>query len=133
LFFEIFEQELNRTIIRGRVFRDDGSFHGSWLAEDATIDPLRGKLTYHYQADAIGNTFINPGIGSFDIDRPASHQAPQRLIGFSSDLFNPHKLMAFEEKVSDATMIESLEALKMAKEIFEKNKGHVEAKPQQKR
>jgi hypothetical protein len=41
--------------------------------------------------------------------------------------------MAFEEKVSDATMIESLEALKMAKEIFEKNKGHVEAKPQQKR
>lgn len=125
-FFEIFEQDLTRTIIRGRVFRDDGSFHGSWIAEDATIDPLRGKLTYHYQADAIGNTFINPGIGSFDIDRPASHQSPVRLTGFSSDLFNPHKLIAFEEKVSEKTMIESIEALNLAKQIYEKNKGHVE-------
>lgn len=130
LFFEIFEQDLNRTIIRGRVFRDDGSFHGSWIAEDATIDPLRGKLTYHYHTDAIGNTFINPGIGSFDIDRPASHKAPKRLIGFSSDLFNPHKLMAFEEKVSNSTMIESQDALKMAKEIYEKNKGHLESMSQ---
>jgi hypothetical protein len=128
-FFEIFEQNLSRTIIRGRVFRADGSFHGSWIAEDATIDPTRGKLTYHYKTDAIGNTFINPGIGSFDIDRPAGHKAPEKLFGFSSDLFNPHKLVAFEEKILASTMIESAEAFKMAKRIYEKNKDHVKGKP----
>lgn len=131
LFFEIFEQDLSRTIIRGRVFRDEGGYHGSWIAEDATIDPVRAKLTYHYQTDAIGNTFINPGIASFDIERPAAHKGPVRLIGFSSDLFNPHKLMAFEEKVSDDTIIESRDALEKAKEVYEKYKGHVQSMPQQ--
>ena len=61
-FYEIFEQDLIRTVIRGRVYRDDEGFHGSWIADSATIDPVRGKLTYYYQADAIGNSFINPGI-----------------------------------------------------------------------
>lgn len=124
-FYEIFEQDLNRTVIRGRVFRDDGGFHGSWVAEDATIDTTRGKLTYHYHADAIGNTFINPGIGSFDIDRPAAHMSPLGLIGFSSDLFNPHKLTAFEEKISDQTMIEEMDILKLAQKVYEKNKKYV--------
>ena len=126
LFFEIFEQDLNRITIRGRVFREDGGFHGSWIAEDATFDSIRGKLTYNYQADAIGNTFVNPGLGNFDIDRKALHKAPEKLIGFSSDLFNPHKLMAIEEKISNDTMIDDLKALEIAKEIYKKNLGHLD-------
>ena len=114
-----------------RVFRDDGSYHGSWIAEDATIDPVRAKLTYHYQTDAIGNTFINPGIASFDLERSAAHKAPTRMVGFSSDLFNPHKLMAFEEKVSDGTITDSPVALQKAKQVYEKYKGHVQSTSQQ--
>ncbi len=124
-FYEIFEQDINRTIIRGRAFQDGGNFYGSWIAEDATIDHLCGKLTYYYHSDAIGNTFINPGIGCFDIERPASHKAPERLIGFSSDLFNPNKLIAFEEKISDSIKIEIKDALEKAKEIYDKNKEYV--------
>jgi hypothetical protein len=126
-FVETFEQDLSRTVIRGRVFRDNGSYHGSWIAEDATIDSKRAKLTYHYQTDLIGSNFINPGIASFDIERPAPHKAPLRMIGFSSDLFNPHKLMAFEEKASNDTMMENHMALEKAKEVYEKNKGYVQS------
>ncbi len=124
-FIEIFEQDLSRTVIRGRVFRDDGVYHGSWIAEDATIDPIRGKLSYRYETDAIGNTFVNPGIASFSLERTASHKPPIRLIGFSSDLFNPHKLMAIEEKESDKLLLDSEIALEKAKKIYEKYRQHV--------
>ena len=124
-FVETFEQDLSRTVIRGRVFRDDGSFHGSWIAEDASIDPVRGKLTYHYRADAIGNTFINPGIADFDLQRPAQHRPPVGLIGFSSDLFAPQKLMAFEDKVSEENLLDSSDGLAKAREVYEKYKSLV--------
>lgn len=125
LFVETFEQDLRATVIRGRVFRDDGSYHGSWIADDATIDAGRGKLSYHYQADAIGNTFINPGIASFDLERPAMHRPPVGLVGFSSDLFNPHKLMAFEEKISHETLTDMREALQNAKKVYQKYRHQI--------
>ena len=124
-FVEFFEQDLNRTVIRGRAYREDGSFHGSWIAEDASIDPVRGKLTYHYQTDAIGNTFINPGIGAFDLQRTFASKPPVSLVGFSSDLFNPNKLLAFEDKVADENLLDSSEGLKKARDIYEKYKAHV--------
>lgn len=130
-FIEFFEQDLNRTIIRGRVYREDGSFHGSWIAEDASIDPVRGKLTYHYQTDAIGNTFINPGIGAFDLQRISASKPPVSLVGFSSDLFNPNKLLAFEDKVAEGNLLDSSEGLKKAQDIYEKYKAHVPLMRQQ--
>lgn len=126
LFVEIFEQDLSTTTIRGRSFREDGSYHGSWNAENVTIDLNRAKLTYHYQTDAIRNTFINPGIAGFEIDRNGKYKIPERLIGFSSDLFSPDKLMAFEEKVSLRAVYDSTEILEIAKAIYEKYKIHIQ-------
>lgn len=130
LFVEFFEQDLSRTVIRGRVYREDGSFHGSWIAEDASIDPIRGKLTYHYQTDAIGNTFINPGIAAFDLQRASASKPPVSLVGFSSDLFNPNKFIAFEDKVADENLLDSSEVLNKARAVYEKYKEHVALKRQ---
>ena len=125
LFVETFEQDLGSLVIRGRAFRDDGSYHGSWLADDATYDPRRARLSYHYEADVVGNTFINPGIASFDIQRPAPHKPAVRLSGYSSDLFSPAKLLAFEEKVTDSTLLETPAAYEAAKRVYEKYKDHI--------
>ena len=119
---ETFEQELGRLVIRGRAFRDNGVFHVSWVAENATFDSERGKLVYHYQADGIGNSFINPGIADFSVERSGSDQPPVGLVGFSSDLFNPQKLLAFEEKLSDSTFIDDATALEKARTVYERRK-----------
>lgn len=125
LFVECFEQDLSRTVIRGRAYREDGSFHVSWIAEDASIDPIRGKLTYHYQADGINNTFINQGIAAFDLQRRSPSGPAIGLVGFSSDLFAPRKLLAFEEKVSEENLLDSREGVRKAQQVYDKCKGHV--------
>ena len=125
LFVEIFEQDISSTTIRGRAFRDDGTYHGSWIAENVTIDINKAKLTYHYQTDAIGNTFINPGIASFEMERQGRNKPPVKLIGFSSDLYSPYKLMAMEDKISEKTMIDCSEAFQKAKEVHKKYEMHV--------
>ncbi len=125
-FVEFFEQDLSRAVIRGRAYREDGSFHGSWIADDVSIDSIRGKLTYQYQTDAIGNTFINPGIGIFDLQRASASDPPQSLIGFSSDLFNPNKYVAFEDKVYEKNLLDSAEGLQKAMQVYEKYKSHVQ-------
>ncbi|MBU0518607.1 hypothetical protein KJ564_06685, partial [bacterium] len=50
---------------------------------------------------------------------------PEGLIGFSSDLFNPNKLVAFEDKISSVHILDSTECFNKAKEVYEKYKTHV--------
>lgn len=125
LVVETFEQDLNRTVIRGRVYDDNGNYRGSTIAEDATIDVIRAKLTYHYQADPIGTTFINQGIACFDLERSHPNKSPVSIVGFSSDLFNPQKLLAFEDKISDKKNLDKDELIEKAKEVYQKYKVHV--------
>lgn len=131
LFVEFFEQELDRTVIRGRSYGEDGSFHGSWIAEDASVDPTRGKLTYHYQTDAIGNSFINPGIAAFDMQRVSANKPPEGLIGFSSDLYSPRKLLAFEEKIAEDNLLDCTAGFEKAQQVYGKNKAHITTSGQQ--
>ena len=125
-FVEFFEQDLNDLVIRGKAFREeDGKYHGSWVSDNVNINTKLGKISYTYETDAIGNTFVNPGIAQFNIERTSKDQPPCRLIGFTSDLFNPQKLKSFEQKISEKTEIDSKEAFNRAKEIFELNKDHI--------
>ena len=125
LIVETFEQGLGTLVIRGRAFKEDGTYHGSWIADNASIDIRRAKLSYHYEADVVGNTFVNPGLASFDLERPQSHKPPFRLVGYSSDLFSPAKLVAFEEKATDCTTMETKDALETARRVYAKYKDHV--------
>ena len=124
-FVETFEQNLSKLVIRGKSYKEDNGFHGSWIAETTNIDILLGKLSYKYQTDAIDNTFINPGIAEFVFERSSSHKPPIILIGFSSDLYNPKKLIAIEEKISNKTMYDFDAALDNAKKVYERNKNRI--------
>jgi len=121
---ETFEQDLSELVIRGKVFKEDGTYHCSYISQNATIDVKSGKLSYSYDADSIGNTHINPGLARFDFERESKESPPQRISGYSSDLFHSKKLMAFEEKMSDKTTMETKAAFEKAVVIYEKYKIH---------
>jgi hypothetical protein len=114
---ETFEQDLSLLKIRGRVYREDFTFHGSHISTNASLDIVSGHLSYSYDADTIPNTHINAGLARFTLDRDGREQAPYRIIGYSSDLFNPTKLQAFQEKYSDSTAVELSVALDEAEKV----------------
>ncbi len=104
-FYEIHEQTLDGYVILGKVFNNDGTVHGVWKALDPAIDVKQSKLMYYYEADSYKNTFINPGLASFDCEREKNDSKPIKMIGFSSDLFRSGKLMALEVKESDKVSV----------------------------
>ena len=120
-YVETFEQDFESVIIRGKSFNETG-YHASWIAETNNIDVKRGTLSYTYNTDAIGNTFINSGIAFFNFERSCLNKAPNSLIGFSSDLYNPRKFKSFEKKISYNTSHDYVGALDTAKEIYTLNK-----------
>lgn len=125
LFAETFEQDLRNLVIKGKAFKEDGSYHGSWVSDNVNINVKLGKISYTYEADVIGNSFTNPGLAHFNLERESMEKPACRMVGFSSDIFNPAKLKAFEEKVSCKTDCESDFAFERAKEVYQKYKKHV--------
>lgn len=123
-FYEIHEQTLDAYVIQGKVFRNDATVHGVWTAIDPVIDVKNGKLMYYYEADTYNNTFINPGLASFNFEREGRDCAPIKLIGFSSDLFRPGKLLALEVKEDDKTIIDHKFLIKKAKKLYNDNKDY---------
>lgn len=117
---ETFEQDLSLLKIRGRVYRDDFTYHSSHISTDASLDTVNGKLSYSYDADAILNTHINAGLARFELVRSGREEAAHHIVGYSSDLFHSNKLTAFEDKMSDATSVELDEALEKAEQVYDK-------------
>ncbi len=122
---ESYEQSFSELVIKGRVFKEDNTYHGSYVSEGAFINIRDSQLSYTYNVDGISNTFMNPGLAKFNFDRDAKHLPPNRMTGFSSDLFNPKKLLSFEEKASDKSSMEIKDALSEAKQVYEKYKGNL--------
>lgn len=121
---ETFEQDLSELVIRGTVYKDDGSYHCSYVSQNATIDVRNGKLSYSYDADSVNNSHINPGLARFDLVRESKESPPKRITGYSSDLFHPNKLMAFEEKITEKTSMDVDKAFEKSVDIYEKYKGN---------
>lgn len=117
---ETFEQDLSLLKIRGKIYRDDLSYHASHVSTDATLDKLNGRLSYSYDADAIHNSHINAGLARFELTRNGREKPAHHIVGYSSDLFNSKKLMAFEEKISESTAVDTNKALEGAKNVYNK-------------
>lgn len=121
-YIETFEQDFDSLIIRGKGFREEEGYFGSWISDNVNVDVKKGVLNYTYETDAIKNSFINPGLASFTFQRSGVNKAPTKLMGFSSDLFNPNKLKSYEVKISDKPDIGDIEELlKQAKKIYQEN------------
>lgn len=121
-YIETFEQDFESITIRGKGFRENEGYFGSWISESVNFDDKKGTLNYTYKADALSNSFINPGVADFVIERKKINAPPYRLFGFSADLYNPQKLKSFEEKISDKPDIGNLEdGLNRAKKLYNEN------------
>ena len=118
-YIEIFEQDLDSFVIRGKGFREDDGYFSSWVSESVSFNAQKGMLSYTYQTDALTNSFINSGLANFVVERKKHDAAPYRLYGFSSDLYNPQKLKSFEEKIKDKPDVENVGiALNKAKALY---------------
>lgn len=117
---ETFEQDLSLLKIRGRVYKNDFTYHSSHISTDATINTINGKLIYSYDSDSILNTHINVGLARFEIIRNSREKPAHHIVGYSSDLFHSKKLIAFEDKISDSTSVELNKALEEAEKVYNK-------------
>ncbi|MEC6831253.1 hypothetical protein VXS06_05665 [Photobacterium toruni] len=117
---ETFEQDLSLLKIRGRVYKNDFTYHSSHISTDATINTINGKLIYSYDSDSILNTHINVGLARFEIIRNSREKPAHHIVGYSSDLFHSKKLIAFEDKISDSTSVEINKALEKAEKVYNK-------------
>jgi hypothetical protein len=126
-FIETFEQDFNSITIRGQGYRDSEGYYGSWTSQNVHFDVRKGSISYMYETDAIKNSFINPGLAIFTIDRKSINSPPHRLKGFSSDLYHPKKLKSLERKISDVPDVKDVNfALQQAKLFYEENKSFIE-------
>lgn len=121
-FVETFEQDFNGLIIRGRNYYKNGSFKGTWVSEKVSINAEKGELSYTYITDMINNTYSNRGFGDFSFIRKSPNKAPNKLIGFTTDLFNNKKCFAIEERVEIENILDDNEIVAKAISIYEKNK-----------
>jgi len=121
-YIETFEQDFESITIRGKGFRENEGYFGSWISESVNFDDKKGTLNYTYKADALSNTFINPGLADFVVERKKINAPPHQLLGFSADLYNPKKLKSFEVKINDKPDIGNIgQTLNKAKKLYEDN------------
>lgn len=120
---ERFEQSLEGIIIQGSSYTDNQKIHGNWIAKSPVVNIEEKQLMYYYEADMINNLFINPGLASFKMEKSHKSHYIDSLRGFSSDLYNPHKLFAIEEKISDDFIDDEEAILLRAKELYQKYKN----------
>ncbi len=121
-YIESFEQDFDGLVIRGKCFYEDRTFKGTWTSERVIIDDEKGRITYTYITDMINNTHKNQGLAEFVFDRINKKEQPNRMVGFSSDIFNPKKFMSIEERVVEKKILTESELLDQAQKVYEKNK-----------
>lgn len=118
-YIETFEQDFESITIRGKGFRENEGYFGSWISESVNFDVKRGTLNYTYKSDALSNSFSNSGLADFVVERKSNNAPPDRLFGFSADLYNPKKMKSFEKKIKDVPDIGKIEeALEKAKQLY---------------
>lgn len=98
-YYEKITQELDETYINGQSFAENGGFHGSWFIRNPMIDINAGEMTYCFEADAIKNTFLNPGFGKFSFIRKDNNSPPTALRGYTCYVYNTNKLFGYEVKL----------------------------------
>lgn len=121
-YIESFEQDFDGLVIRGRNFYADKRFKGTWVSEKVIVDDEKGRIIYTYITDMIYNAHKNQGFAEFNYIRTNKKKPPNRMIGFSSDLFSPKKFMSIEEKIPDKDCISEAVLLEKAMSIYENNK-----------
>lgn len=120
---ERFEQDIDSLVIRGRSYSEVTKYHATWTASSVNIDTLNGIISYMYECLPINDNSNNNGIAIFHFERANQYSAPNKLIGFASDLHIGKRTRALEIKISDYCDVNEADALLKAKEIYEEYKN----------
>lgn len=120
-YYEKITQELDEIYINGQSFSENGGFHGSWFIRNPMIDINAGEMTYCFEADAIRNTFSNPGFGKFSFIREDNNSAPTALRGYTCYVYNTTKLLGYEVKLPKGSYTDK-DLYDEAKKAYESHK-----------
>ena len=112
---EYFEQTLDKVIVRGQAFTEEGEPYGQWLSRAVTVNAEQGTLIYAYDCDIHSDNTSFQGIAIFHFERKTKRKPPSVLNGFSADVIDGVRSANREHKIGD-TEIGMKEAFEKAKE-----------------
>lgn len=97
-YYEIFEQSLDETIIKGVAFGADHENIGEWTIVNPTLNIAESKLTYYYEMNVASVNDITVGHSRATLYWNKYGYA-YRLVGFSIDNFSKEKQEYISMKV----------------------------------
>ena len=124
-YIEYYEQDFDSLIIRSKCFYSDKSYKGDWKSTNVAIDEEKGELYYTYTVNTLDKGIQTIGFAIFSFDRRDKGTAPERLIGFSSEVKSGVMIKSVEEKVPNADKLTEEQLLDKAIEVYERNKDTI--------
>lgn len=121
-YVERFEQELDGLIIRGHSYDHNSKYHAWWVATSVNIDTVKGKISYMYECEVVADKSNHNGVAIFNFVRKNQNSAPDKMIGFSSDMHIGKRTKSMEIKISDSHDFKIEDALVKARELYAANK-----------
>lgn len=88
-YYEIFEQNLDETIVKGVAFGENHEYIGEWTIVNPTLNIAESKLTYYYEMSVTSADDITVGHSRAIVywDKGYAY----RLVGFAIDSFSKEK------------------------------------------
>jgi hypothetical protein len=114
---EHFEQTLDRIVIRGYAYLENGTLHAQWNSKAVAVNADQGTLTYSYDCDVHANKSSFQGLAAFTFERKGPRKAPTAMCGYSADLIDGVRSTNQEIKLSDS-QVDVGKALAEAKRKF---------------
>ena len=97
-YYEIFEQSLDETIIKGTAYGTDHKKIGEWTIVNPTLNIAESKLTYYYEMNDISVNDITVGHSRATLHWD-KHGYAYKLVGFAIDNFSKEKQEYITTKV----------------------------------
>ena len=120
---EEFKQDLNGIIIKGRSFDENKQLHAKWVSDVVRIDDRLSKIKYMYEVTPIKENMTGYGIADFDLEEN-NFGIYHRITGYTSDNHWGQRIKSIEIKQSAKFKISDSEALAIAENIYEENRGN---------
>ncbi|AUL75060.1 hypothetical protein ATS72_015595 [Pseudoalteromonas sp. 13-15] len=113
---EHFEQDFDGLVIRGQSFDRDGREHAHWTSTSASIDPVRGVLSYLSSCDIMTRNVTEQSVCIFQIKRDDKSDCAHGISGYAVDVNDGVRIAVIEQKL-DKKLLPFSEALSQAMEM----------------
>lgn len=111
---EYYEQDIDTIQIRGYSYNENLELHASWTSTSIAIDVIKGKIFYTYSINGFADNINYIGYAEFDFERKKYCKYPLIMHGFSTEIQIAKRVISYEEKLTDKTIIKSRKELDFA-------------------